>query len=126
MRENFTERNSVYRVLENTKHMIDWESASASARDWWKELVQVNEDKVDLIVELAEQLRRRRASLDDFFLACCYSKREGVRENLTFLDQILQDKRKAQSMLQVETVANDTGAKRKFRKRARVRSVSIH
>ena len=79
-------------ILEQTKQLLGWEQASKSARDWWTTLESVNGDRVELVVELAGELLKRGSSLEDFFLVCCYSGKEGVRENLASLDRSLQDR----------------------------------
>lgn len=63
-----------------------------AAQSWWEELEALNEDRVDLVLKLADELLVRGATINDFFLACSYSGREGVQENLQFLDVINQDK----------------------------------
>ncbi len=78
-------------TLEWTKQLLEWESASASAKEWWEELEAINEDRVDLVLELASELLTRQATIDDFYMACSYSNREGVKENLHFLDTMRQD-----------------------------------
>ena len=78
-------------TLQWTKQLLDWDSASTSAKEWWEELEAINEDRVDLVLELASELLTRQATIDDFFTACSYSNREGVKENLRFLDTMRQD-----------------------------------
>jgi len=78
-------------TLQWTKQLLEWEGASVPAREWWEELETLNEDRVDLVLELASELLTRHATIDDFFMACSYSNREGVKENLHFLDSMRQD-----------------------------------
>ena len=77
--------------LELGRNLIGWSHASNEARNWWKQLEKVNLGRSDLVVELAEELAKRSATVDDFFLVCAYSGREGVRENLSYLDLVWQD-----------------------------------
>ena len=79
-------------TLRWTKSLLDWDHASEQARAWWEELEQLNDGRVDLVLKLACELLEREATIDDFFVACTYSGREGVKENLRFLDKIRQDK----------------------------------
>lgn len=74
-----------------TRKLLDWENASAAARNWWGELEELNQSRADLVIKLAGELLAREATIDQFFLACCYSGREGVQENLKYLDLIKQD-----------------------------------
>ncbi len=74
-----------------SREIVGWHEASTEAKEWWCELEKVNHERSELVVELAEELKVRRATVDDFFLVCAYSGREGVRENLRFLDLVHQD-----------------------------------
>ena len=77
--------------LVESRKLVEWYHASDEAQEWWCELEEVNSDRTELIVELAEELSLRRATVDDFFLVCAYSGRIGVQENLSYLDVIDQD-----------------------------------
>jgi hypothetical protein len=81
----------IQKLLTNTKQLIGWENASSPAKMWWKELESVNSSRIDLVVELAEELATRGATLDDFFMVCCYSGKSGVKSNLRVLDTLDQD-----------------------------------
>lgn len=86
-------RNEDQCTLEWTKQLLDWDNATVPAKEWWQELEALNDGRVDLVLKLAGELLERAATIDDFFLACSYSGREGVQENLRFLDTICQDKK---------------------------------
>ena len=86
--------------LQFSRKLLGWEAASEEARDWWRELEQLNDDRTSLIIKLAGELLTRQATIEDFFTACLYSGREGVQDNLNFLDLIHQDK--------VETCESET------------------
>ena len=75
-----------------TRRILGWETASEAARRWWGELEKMNSGREDLVMKLMSELLSREASIEDFYLACSYSGREGVSENLKFLDSICQDK----------------------------------
>ena len=77
--------------LEQSKNLINWELASAPAKAWWEKLESVNEDRIELILELTDELINRHASLEDFYLVCLHSGRRGVRENLNYFDLLHQD-----------------------------------
>jgi hypothetical protein len=74
-----------------TRRILGWDIASKAAKDWWGELESINEGREDLVMKLIAELISRQATIEDFFLACSYSGREGVSENLKFLDLIRQD-----------------------------------
>lgn len=75
-----------------TRKILGWEKASDAARKWWGELERMNSGREDLVMKLMSELLARESSIEDFYLACSYSGREGVTENLRFLDSIRQDK----------------------------------
>ncbi|HQH28347.1 MAG TPA: hypothetical protein PLP17_13195 [Oligoflexia bacterium] len=85
--------NSSVNTLSVTRKLLGFDAASPQAKKWWKELELLNHDQPRLVVELADELLERNASIEDFFLACSHSGRDGVRENLRFLDLIDQDRR---------------------------------
>ena len=87
-----SENKNRIQSLQWSRKLLGWESASEEARDWWKELEELNDDRTSLIVKLTGELLSREASIEDFFTACLYSGREGVQDNLSFLDLIHQDK----------------------------------
>lgn len=75
-----------------SKKLIGWEKASLKAKNWWEQLEDINSDKQDLVLKLVSELLYREATIEDFYTACSYSGREGVTENLIFLDMIKQDR----------------------------------
>jgi len=75
-----------------SKRLIGWERASSKAKNWWEQLEDMNSDKQDLVLKLVSELLHRNATIDDFFTACSYSGKEGVTENLLYLDMIKQDR----------------------------------
>ena len=78
-------------ALRWSRRLLGWNDASDAAKEWWKELEELNDDRTSLIMKLAGELLTRQATIEDFFTACLYSGREGVQENLQFLDLIQQD-----------------------------------
>ena len=78
--------------FEITRTLLDFEGASPQAKQWWKELELLNKERPTLVSRLADELVERNASIDDFYLACSYSNRQGVQDNLDFLDLIYQDR----------------------------------
>jgi hypothetical protein len=79
------------RTFEISRQLLGWEQASLEARRWWKELETLNRNRSELVGKLTHQLLKRKATIDDFYLACHHSARLGVRENLRFLDIMFQD-----------------------------------
>jgi hypothetical protein len=85
------ERLQNRQLIDTTRKLIGWCSASSAAKRWWTELEGANQSRPELVMALGQALARRGASVDDFFLVCAYSNRIGVRENLKMLEQSLQD-----------------------------------
>ena len=75
-----------------SKRLLGWEKASIKAKNWWEQLEDINADKQDLVLKLVSELLYREATIEDFYTACSYSGKEGVTENLIFLDTIKQDR----------------------------------
>ncbi len=75
-----------------SKRLLGWEKASMKAKNWWEQLEDINADKQDLVLKLVSELLYREATIEDFYTACSYSGKEGVTENLIFLDTIKQDR----------------------------------
>ncbi len=76
-----------------TRKLLEFETASPQAKQWWKQLESLNHDRPGLVARLAEELLERSASIDDFYIACSYSGYRSVQANLGFLDLIYQDRR---------------------------------
>ena len=75
-----------------SKRLLGWEKASIKAKNWWEQLEDINADKQDLVLKLVSELLYREATIEDFYTACSYSGKEGVTENLCYLDMIKQDR----------------------------------
>jgi ATP-dependent Clp protease ATP-binding subunit ClpX len=72
--------------IESVKqNYLDWEGAIPNAVKWWNAFEFDNEEKPNLILRLAEELKNRNATINDFFLAYLYSKCDGIRANLHYL-----------------------------------------
>lgn len=72
--------------------MLGWNTLAGRARKWWLELEKLNKHQMHLVLELAEELAKRRSSIYEFYLASSYSNYISVDENLRYLDSIRQDK----------------------------------
>lgn len=77
----------IWNALEaiKTEH-LDWKSTIVSARKWWEAFQTENQHRSALIYRLAEELRNRKATIAEFFLAYAYSNTDNIQANLHCLD----------------------------------------
>lgn len=67
------------------KH-LGWPETTGSARKWWETFETENKNRPALIHRLAEELRNRKATIAEFFLAYVYSNTDNIQANLHYLD----------------------------------------
>lgn len=72
--------------LEELKAQIDYEGCSPSAKKWWLAFEGENDEKLGLVFRLAEELKNRKATVNEFFLAYVYSNTDNIMANLNFMD----------------------------------------
>jgi hypothetical protein len=65
---------------------LGWKETSGSAREWWEGFEAENRHRPGLIHRLAEELRVRKATIGEFFLAYVYSNTDNIQANLYYLD----------------------------------------
>ena len=75
-------------LLGNVKTDLDWEHTTGSARKWWNAFEEENRTRVPLVVRLAEELKVRKATITEFFLAYVYSNTDNIQANLHYLDYV--------------------------------------
>ena len=80
---NEEELNSVYR---SRLSLLDWENTTGSARKWWEAFEAENKHRLVLCLNLVEELRKRKATITEFFLAYVYSNTDNIQANLAYLD----------------------------------------
>ncbi len=77
----------LWNALEKIKNdQLDWKNAAGSARKWWETFQDENKHRPALIYRLAEELRNRKATITEFFLAYVYSNTDNIQANLHYLD----------------------------------------
>ncbi len=77
----------VRKLLEEVKtEHIDWKGATNSAKKWWAAFEHENANQLQLVLRTAEELKIRKATLDEFFLACIYSNCDNILATLHYLD----------------------------------------
>jgi ATP-dependent Clp protease ATP-binding subunit ClpX len=65
---------------------LGWKETMGSARKWWETFETENKERPALIHRLGEELRNRKATIAEFFLAYVYSNTDNVQANLHYLD----------------------------------------
>ncbi len=68
------------------KEDLSWKSTTGSAHKWWLKFESENKKRLPLVLRLAEELRNRKASITEFFLAYVYSNTDNIMANLHYLD----------------------------------------
>lgn len=91
--------NEVERIK---RESLKWTETVGSARKWWTTFERENKHRPALIMRLVEELRNRKASLTEFFLAYVYSATDNIQANLHYLDyrriKEEEDKRKKKKL----------------------------
>jgi hypothetical protein len=83
---NWTEQR-LREELERVKaEHLDWPQTTGSARKWWEAFENENRHRTALILRLAEELKIRKATITEFFLAYVYSNTDNIQANLCYLD----------------------------------------
>jgi type IV secretory pathway TraG/TraD family ATPase VirD4 len=72
--------------LEETKATLEWDKTTGSARKWWEAFENENKHRMALVLRLAEELKNRKATITEFFLAYVYSNTDNIQANLCYLD----------------------------------------
>ena len=81
---------SKWKEVEAIKQEISFAETDGSARKWWLTFELVNNARPELVLRLLEEIRQRKVSITDFFLAYVHSQTENIQSNLEFLDQALK------------------------------------
>jgi len=72
--------------LDKIKEELDWENTTGVAREWWEAFEKQNADKMGLVVTLGHEIKKREATITEFFLAYLYSNSDNIEENLAYLE----------------------------------------
>jgi len=74
--------------LEELKAELGWESTTGVAREWWETFEAQNSDKLGLVITLGEEIKKRDATITEFFLAYLYSNTDSIEGNLEYLEKM--------------------------------------
>ncbi|MEM9801712.1 MAG: type IV secretory system conjugative DNA transfer family protein [Planctomycetota bacterium] len=81
--------NDLRAHLDLVKPFLDPDGAQQAARRWWQRFERENAGRLDLVLRVAEEVVRRGAKLDDFYLATAYSGTNNIQANMHYLDYLL-------------------------------------
>jgi len=70
------------------RRSLGWDDLKGSAREWWLAFEADLHDRPALVHRLAEELKKRGATIADFFLAYVYSNTDNIQANLHYLDYL--------------------------------------
>jgi len=79
-------KDRLQKHLAMVRDQIGWQDTTGSARKWWDAFENENASRLPLVIRLAEELRQRKATISDFFLAYVYSNTDNIQANLHYLD----------------------------------------
>ncbi len=65
---------------------LEWKKTRGSTRKWWQAFEQENKHQLGLVLNLAEELRNRNATIRELHRAYIHSDTDNIQANLYFLD----------------------------------------
>lgn len=74
--------------LELVKEQIGHGEITGSAKKWWETFEEENHHRPALILRLTEELKKRKATISEFFLSYVYSNTDNIQANLYYLDYL--------------------------------------
>ncbi|MBB5351528.1 ATP-dependent Clp protease ATP-binding subunit ClpX [Haloferula luteola] len=77
---------AIWNRVEEIKARLGWGETTGSARKWWETFENENRHRPALILRLCEELKKRDAAIEEFFLSYVYSNTDNIQANLHFLD----------------------------------------
>ena len=84
----WSEQRIRHEIEKLKKDTLDWDNTTGTARKWWQTFEAENEHRARLVLRVAEELARRKATISEFFLAYVYSNTDNIQANLHYLDYI--------------------------------------
>ena len=71
------------------KKQLAWDSVSTAAKEWWTAFEEANKNNFLVIIELAKQLAKRDATIEDFYLTYVHSDLNTIPEILSVMDHLI-------------------------------------
>jgi hypothetical protein len=79
-------RTNISKRLEDVKKVIDWPNTTGAPRNWWDEFERQNAHSPEIVLRVAEELAKRKATITEFFLSYTFSETDNIQANLHYLD----------------------------------------
>lgn len=76
--------------LEEVKERLEFQRATSTARQWWEafESSDESDQRLELVLRLAEELANRKVTINDFHDAYAHSNTENIQATLYYLDYL--------------------------------------
>jgi len=74
--------------LQDVKQRLGWQAATSAAREFWASLEKDNSHQIARVLQIAEELDIRNATVDDYYQAWLFSNTDDVQANLSYIDYI--------------------------------------
>lgn len=72
--------------IEALKTQLAWNDVEGRAREWWLRFETEQINRPELVLRVLEELKKRDATIEEFFLAYVYSDVNNIQTNLDYLD----------------------------------------
>ncbi len=92
----WSEQRIRHRIEQLKKDKLDWDNTTGTARKWWQTFEEENEHRLRLVLRVAEELARRKATISEFFLAYVYSNTDNIQAIFHYLDYVRLKKEEEQ------------------------------
>lgn len=83
---NWSNEQMLRRLADVRNELRFSEVADASAGKWWTAFVNENQHRLPIVLRLSEELLKRKATIEEFFLSYVYSNTDNIQANLHYLD----------------------------------------
>ena len=75
--------------LERIKEQdLQWQESSDPSKKWWRAFEEENSKRMPLVHRLAQELKLRKATIEEFFMAYVYSNTDNIQANLHYMDYV--------------------------------------
>jgi serine/threonine protein kinase len=80
------EESDILAKLDDVKQEVDWSNTTGAARAWWEEFETLNKARIRLVLRLAEELNKRKATITEFYDTLRVADVGNMQAVLYFLD----------------------------------------
>jgi tetratricopeptide (TPR) repeat protein len=78
----------IFLRLEDVKQALKWREADTPAREFWASVEKSNAQQIGRVLQIAEELAIRGATIDDYYKAYLFSNTDNVQANLSYVDYV--------------------------------------